>query len=64
MAEFCGVCHGPVPFVGTVFVGGFDGDDSEMALCPDCASMVFPGLSDAMRSHCPICAMDGGHSMN
>lgn len=64
MAEFCGVCRGPVPLAGTVYVGGFDGDDSEMALCPACASMVFPGLSDVMGAHCPICDSEGGVGWN
>lgn len=58
----CSVCQRPVPEVGTVFVGGVDGDVDEMALCPACASIVFPGMREAMRADCPICAMNGRHN--
>lgn len=54
--ERCSVCHEIVPLEGTVMVGTFDGDDEEMLLCPDCAALVFPGMREAMVSHCPICA--------
>jgi hypothetical protein len=39
------------------------GCDDEMALCPECAELAFPGLADMMRHECPICAAEAA-SMN
>lgn len=58
-AELCGVCRRVCPLVGTIYVGGFDDDQSEMPLCPACASLVFPGMREAMAASCPIC--NGSH---
>jgi hypothetical protein len=51
----CDVC-GTVAVDLLVVGASYDGDDQETALCPDCASLVFPGLSDFMASQCPDCS--------
>jgi hypothetical protein len=61
MSERCYVCHDPVPLFGTLHVGG-PSDGEEMALCPECASLVFPGMRDAMIANCPVCEMNARHN--
>lgn len=55
VVDRCSVCHEMVPLEGTVMFGTFDGEGEEMVLCANCAALVFPGMREAVASHCPFC---------